>query len=194
MAHSYAHLFALPVTGLRFFTVYGPWGRPDMSPMLFTKAILAGEPIRVFNEGRMRRDFTYVDDIVEGVVRMLARPPATDAGGIATAPAAIYNIGNNDAVELMTFIATLESLLGRRAVCELRADAARRHAGDLCVDRPPARRRRLRAAHAARGRPGALRRVVPRPFRRVSRRVPAVTGKIAVRTHRPFRPPTHTPP
>jgi UDP-glucuronate 4-epimerase len=119
MAHSYAHLFALPVTGLRFFTVYGPWGRPDMSPMLFTKAILAGEPIRVFNQGRMRRDFTYVDDIVEGVVRTLARPPETDAGGVAAAPAAIYNIGNSDAVELMTFIATLESLLGRRAVCEM---------------------------------------------------------------------------
>jgi UDP-glucuronate 4-epimerase len=119
MAHSYAHLFALPVTGLRFFTVYGPWGRPDMSPMLFTKAILAGEPIRVFNEGRMQRDFTFIDDIVEGVVRTLARPPATDADGIAAAPAAIYNIGNSDAVELMTFIATLEELLGRRAVREL---------------------------------------------------------------------------
>ena len=119
MAYSYAHLFALPVTGLRFFTVYGPWGRPDMSPMLFTKAILAGEPIRVFNEGRMRRDFTYVDDIVEGVVRTLARPPTQDAGGVAGAPAALYNIGNNDAVELMAFIATLEALLGRRAVCEM---------------------------------------------------------------------------
>ena len=119
MAHSYAHLFALPVTGLRFFTVYGPWGRPDMSPMLFTKAILAGEPIRVFNEGRMRRDFTYVDDIVEGVVRTLARPPARDADGVPGAPAAIYNIGNNDAVDLMAFIATLEALLGRRAVCEM---------------------------------------------------------------------------
>ena len=76
MAHSYSHLYRLPTTGLRFFTVYGPWGRPDMAPMLFTKAILAGEPIRVFNHGRMRRDFTYVDDIVEGVVRVLARPPA----------------------------------------------------------------------------------------------------------------------
>ena len=119
MAYSYAHLFALPATGLRFFTVYGPWGRPDMSPMLFAKAILAGEPIRVFNEGRMKRDFTFIDDIVEGVVRTLARPPVTDAGGITTAPAAVYNIGNNDAVELMTFIATLEGLLGRRAVCEL---------------------------------------------------------------------------
>ncbi len=114
MAHSYAHLFALPVTGLRFFTVYGPWGRPDMSPMLFTRAILAGETLRVFNEGRMRRDFTYVDDIVEGVVRTLARPP-DGAGG--TAPAAVYNIGNHDAVELMTFIATLERLLGRTAIC-----------------------------------------------------------------------------
>ena len=100
MAHSYAHLFRLPATGLRFFTVYGPWGRPDMSPMLFTRAILAGEPIRVFNHGKMRRDFTYIDDIVEGVVRTLERPPATGAGGVTTAPAAIYNIGNNEAVEL----------------------------------------------------------------------------------------------
>lgn len=114
MAHSYAHLFGLPVTGLRFFTVYGPWGRPDMSPMLFTRAILAGEPIRVFNEGRMRRDFTYVDDIVEGVARVLVRPP--QAAGPGQAPAAIYNIGNSDAVELTEFIATLERLLGRTAI------------------------------------------------------------------------------
>jgi UDP-glucuronate 4-epimerase len=112
MAYSYAHLFGLPVTGLRFFTVYGPWGRPDMSPMLFTRAILAGEPIRVFNEGRMRRDFTYVDDIVEGVARVLALPP----DGTGAAPAAIYNIGNSDAVELTEFIAILERLLDRRAI------------------------------------------------------------------------------
>jgi UDP-glucuronate 4-epimerase len=114
MAYSYAHLYRLPVTGLRFFTVYGPWGRPDQAPMLFTRAILAGEPIRVFNEGRMRRDFTYVDDIVEGVTRTLALPPAADRG----APAAIYNIGNNEPVELTEFIAVLERLLGRRAVCD----------------------------------------------------------------------------
>ncbi len=114
MAHSYSHLFTLPTTGLRFFTVYGPWGRPDMAPMLFTKAILAGLPIRVFNEGRMRRDFTYVDDIAEGVVRVLARPPAADDG----APYAIYNIGNHEAVALEAFIATLEHLLGRQAIKE----------------------------------------------------------------------------
>src|SRR4029453_18621633 len=95
IAHSYSHLYRLPATGLRFFTVYGPWGRPDMAPMLFTKAILSGEPIRVFNHGRMRRDFTYVDDIVEGVVRTLAHPPVRADGGMA--PAAIYNIGNHDA-------------------------------------------------------------------------------------------------
>jgi UDP-glucuronate 4-epimerase len=103
----------LPTTALRFFTVYGPWGRPDMAPMLFTKAILAGEPIRVFNEGKMRRDFTYVDDIVEGTVRVIEKPPV-DARG--TAPSAVYNIGNHEAVELETFIATLERLLGRNAV------------------------------------------------------------------------------
>jgi UDP-glucuronate 4-epimerase len=114
MAHSYAHLFGLPATGLRFFTVYGPWGRPDQAAMIFTRAILAGEPVKVFNEGRMRRDFTYIDDIVEGVVRVLARPPAAGEA----APAAVYNIGNHDAVELTDFIAALERLLGRRAVRE----------------------------------------------------------------------------
>ena len=113
MAHSYAHLYRMPATGLRFFTVYGPWGRPDMAPMLFTRAILAGEPIRVYNHGRMRRDFTYVDDIVEGVVRVLDRPPPADAA--SGAPHAIYNIGNHEAVELGAFIATLERLLGRKA-------------------------------------------------------------------------------
>ena len=115
IAHSYSHLYRLPTTGLRFFTVYGPWGRPDMAPMLFTKAILAGQPLRVFNNGRMRRDFTYVDDIVEGIVRVVATPPAGDGN---TAPYAVYNIGNHDAVELETFIATLERLLGRSAIKE----------------------------------------------------------------------------
>jgi len=116
MAHSYAHLYKLPTTGLRFFTVYGPWGRPDMAPMLFTRAILAGEPIRVFNRGDMQRDFTYIDDIVEGVVRVLARPPqpAPPAG----APYALYNIGNHRPVRLLDFIAELERLLGRTAVKE----------------------------------------------------------------------------
>jgi len=120
MAHSYAHLFRLPATGLRFFTVYGPWGRPDMSPMLFARAILAGEPIRVFNHGRMRRDYTYIDDIVEGVARVLELPPASGAAGGdgegTGAPHAIYNIGNNEAVELETFIATLEQLLCQKAI------------------------------------------------------------------------------
>lgn len=113
MAHSYSHLYRLPTTGLRFFTVYGPWGRPDQAPMIFTKAILEGRPIDVYNGGRMQRDFTYVDDIVEGVVRVLARAPAPDAD---RAPYAIYNIGNHEAVELDRFIATLEKLLGRRAI------------------------------------------------------------------------------
>jgi len=115
LAYSYSHLYRLPATGLRFFTVYGPWGRPDMAPMLFTRAILGGEPIKVFNFGRMRRDFTYVDDIVEGIVRVLALPPAATPG---TAPHAIYNIGNHDAIELESFIGELERLLGRRAVKE----------------------------------------------------------------------------
>jgi UDP-glucuronate 4-epimerase len=114
MAHSYSHLYRLPTTGLRFFTVYGPWGRPDMAPMLFTRAILAGEPIAVFNHGNMQRDFTYIDDIVEGVVRVLVRPPGTLAA--SGAPYAIYNIGNHRAVQLESFIAELERLLGRPAI------------------------------------------------------------------------------
>jgi len=114
-AHVYSHLYRLPSTGLRFFTVYGPWGRPDMAAMLFTRAILSGKPIKVFNHGRMRRDFTYVDDIVRGVVSVLQRPPQASA----QAPYALYNIGNHQAVELNEFIATLERLLGRAARREM---------------------------------------------------------------------------
>ena len=116
MAHSYSHLYGMPATGLRFFTVYGPWGRPDMSPMLFTRAILEGRPIKVFNYGKMQRDFTFIDDIVEGVVRVLSRPPVAAASSVA--PSAIYNIGNHTAIELETFISELERLLGVRAIRE----------------------------------------------------------------------------
>ena len=112
MASCYAHLYGIPSTGLRFFTVYGPWGRPDMAPMLFTKAILAGEPIKVFNEGNLSRDFTYIDDIVEGVVRVLQKPPQEPRHEI-------YNIGGGHPVQLMDFIHTLEEHLGRKAVLEL---------------------------------------------------------------------------
>lgn len=127
MAHAYSHLFGIPATGLRFFTVYGPWGRPDMALHLFTTAILRGEPIKVFNEGRMRRDFTYIDDIVEGLVRLLPLPaapdPAFDAAApdpaTSSAPWRIYNIGNHDTVELGTFIDTLEKALGKKAIREL---------------------------------------------------------------------------
>lgn len=128
MAHAYSHLYGLPTTGLRFFTVYGPWGRPDMAPMIFTRKILAGEPIEVFNEGRHERDFTYVADIVEGVVRVLdqvaqANPAwSSDEPGPATssAPWRLYNIGNSDPVPLMQFIATIEQALGRKAVMEMK--------------------------------------------------------------------------
>ncbi|HLX29375.1 MAG TPA: NAD-dependent epimerase/dehydratase family protein [Casimicrobiaceae bacterium] len=113
MAHSYSHLYALPATGLRFFTVYGPWGRPDQAPMLFTKAIFEGRAIDVFNGGRMQRDFTYVDDVAEGVVRVASHVPTGDGDG---APHAIYNIGNHEAVDLDRFIATLERLIGRKAI------------------------------------------------------------------------------
>jgi UDP-glucuronate 4-epimerase len=121
MAHVYAHLFALPCTGLRFFTVYGPWGRPDMSPMLFARAIVEGRPIKVFNHGEMQRDFTYIDDVVEGVVRVIERPPAPDGLSPATssAPWRIYNIGNNRPVALRRWIEVFETCLGRRAELEL---------------------------------------------------------------------------
>ena len=119
MAYTYGHLYRLPTTGLRFFTVYGPWGRPDQAPMVFTKAILAGEPIVVFNHGHMQRDFTYIDDIVEGVVRVLSQPPTASGNG-GDAPYAIYNIGNHEAVPLEAFIAALERLLGRTAVRDYR--------------------------------------------------------------------------
>jgi UDP-glucuronate 4-epimerase len=123
MAHAYSHLYQLPTTGLRFFTVYGPWGRPDMALFKFTKAMLAGEPIEVFNFGKHRRDFTYVDDIVEGVIRVLDRPaPAnpdwnsnTPDPGTSNAPWRVYNIGNNAPVNLMDYIAPLESALNTKA-------------------------------------------------------------------------------
>ena len=123
MAHTYSHLYNLPTTGLRFFTVYGPWGRPDMALFLFTKAILSGQPIDVFNYGKMRRDFTYIDDIVEGVIRVIDNIPqpnpdwSADAPDPGTSKAAykIYNIGNNQPVELMRFIEVLEDCLGKKA-------------------------------------------------------------------------------
>ena len=127
MAHSYAHLFGVRATGLRFFTVYGPWGRPDMALFLFTKGILAGEPIPVFNQGRMVRDFTYIDDIVEGVVRVIDNPaapdpcwnPADPMPASSSAPWRIFNIGNHQRVELMRYIQAIESALGRKAILDL---------------------------------------------------------------------------
>ena len=123
MAHTYSHLYGLPTTGLRFFTVYGPWGRPDMALFLFTKAILADKPIKVFNNGRMKRDFTYIDDIVEGIVRLINKTPKPNPDwsgdqpdpGTSYAPYKIYNIGNNQPVELLNFTTVLEEKLGRKA-------------------------------------------------------------------------------
>jgi UDP-glucuronate 4-epimerase len=123
MAHTYSHLFGLPTTGLRFFTVYGPWGRPDMALFLFTRKILAGEPIDVFNHGKHTRDFTYIDDIVEGVIRTLDRVPGPDPAydplhpspATSSAPYRVYNIGNNSPVELLRYIEVLEDCLGRKA-------------------------------------------------------------------------------
>jgi UDP-glucuronate 4-epimerase len=126
MAHAYAHLYGLACTGLRFFTVYGPWGRPDMALFIFTKAILEGRPIQLFNHGRMQRDFTYIDDIVEGVVRIMGRPPepnpdwsgAAPDPGTSYAPYRLYNIGNNHPASLTDFVAAVEKALGRTAVKE----------------------------------------------------------------------------
>jgi UDP-glucuronate 4-epimerase len=122
MAHTYSHLFQIPTTGVRFFTVYGPWGRPDMALFHFTNCILAGKPIEVFNHGHHRRDFTYVDDIVEGVVRLLDRVPVADAEGgnrspatSVSAPFAVYNIGSNNPIELLRYIEVLEDALGKKA-------------------------------------------------------------------------------
>lgn len=127
MAHSYAHLYALPCTGLRFFTVYGPWGRPDMALFKFTRGILAGEPIPVFNRGEMVRDFIYVDDIVEGIVRVIDQPavpdpnwqPEAPTASTSRAPYRVYNIGNNQPVQLMRYIEVLERCLGKKAVLDL---------------------------------------------------------------------------
>ena len=127
MAHAYAHLFGLPATGLRFFTVYGPWGRPDMAMWIFAKAILAGQPIKLFNNGNMRRDFTYVDDVVELVVRLIDRPATADREfssaspdpGSSSAPWRVYNIGNNKSVELLEVVRLLEEAIGKKAKREL---------------------------------------------------------------------------
>jgi UDP-glucuronate 4-epimerase len=127
MAHTYSHLYRLPTTGLRFFTVYGPWGRPDMAASIFARAILAGRPIDVYNEGRISRDFTYIDDIVEGVVRVVDRVAPPDEAfdpmrpdpGTSDAPYRVYNIGSHQPVELTTFIRTLEEALGKKAVVNL---------------------------------------------------------------------------
>ena len=123
MAHTYSHLYNLPTTGLRFFTVYGPWGRPDMALFKFTKAILANKPIQVFNYGKHRRDFTYIDDIVEGLIRVLDRPAAPNPkwsgespdSATSKAPWRVYNIGNNNPIDLMDYIETLENALGKTA-------------------------------------------------------------------------------
>ena len=127
MSHAYAHLFGLPMTGLRFFTVYGPWGRPDMAMWIFAKAIISGESIKLFNNGNMRRDFTYIDDIVESVVRLIGRPPASDPKfsnmspdpGSSSAPWRVYNIGNNSPVELLEVVRLLEESIGKKAKREL---------------------------------------------------------------------------
>jgi UDP-glucuronate 4-epimerase len=129
MAHTYAHLYRLPVTGLRFFTVYGPWGRPDMAPFVFTRKIIAGEPIDVFNQGNHKRDFTYIDDVTEGIVRTLDQVPTPEQNwssdrpdpAASSAPYRLYNIGNHTPVALLDFIATIEQAVGKPATKNLLA-------------------------------------------------------------------------
>jgi UDP-glucuronate 4-epimerase len=124
MAHSYSHLYKIPTTGLRFFTVYGPWGRPDMALFVFTKAIINGEPIQVFNQGKMQRDFTYIDDIIQGVIKVLDNPASPDSAwkgadpdpATSYAPYRIYNIGNNQPAELIEFIEAIETALGKKGI------------------------------------------------------------------------------
>lgn len=127
MAHTYSHLYQIPTTGLRFFTVYGPWGRPDMAPIIFTKSIVEGKPINVFNNGKMKRDFTYIDDIVEGVIRVTSHIPQPNPNwnscdlvpGTSSASYKLYNIGNNNSVELMKFIEVLERCIGKKAIINM---------------------------------------------------------------------------
>jgi UDP-glucuronate 4-epimerase len=147
MAHTYSHLFRLPTTGLRFFTVYGPWGRPDMALFLFANAMSKGEPINVFNHGKMIRDFTYVDDIVESIKRLVVKPvnedqnwdsnnPSSDS---SSAPYRIFNIGNNNPVHLITYIEALEKALGKSAIKNMKdiqpGDVPATHADTICLER-----------------------------------------------------------
>ena len=170
MAHSYSSLFGLPTTGLRFFTVYGPWGRPDMALFLFARAILEGRPIEVFNHGHHKRDFTYIDDIVEGVVRVLDRiaqpDPHWDSGhpdpGSSRAPYRIYNIGSNRPIDLLRYIEVLEDVLGPQGGENHAADAARGRRGHLRGRARAHRGCRLQTLHADRGRGAQLRRLVSR--------------------------------
>ena len=174
MAYSYAHLYALPFTGLRFFTVYGPWGRPDMALFKFTKAILSGEPIDVYHQGESARDYTYVDDVVEAFVRVLDRPP----GGVANsaegsmdpaagpAPFRVYNIGQQSPVKLTRMIEVLESCLGRTAQRRLMPAATGRRRHNECRWNGPRARHGFRASRHRRGRHPAIRGVVPALLRR----------------------------
>ena len=168
MAHAYAHLFALPATGLRFFTVYGPWGRPDMAMWLFADAILRGRPIKLFNHGRMRRDFTYIDDVIEGVVRLVAKPAAPNPAwsgerpdpATSAAPWRIYNIGNSAPVEVMDVVHLIEQEARQDRDSRNAADAAGRRDRDLRRCRRSRTRRRLPAQDPDRGRRAAVHRLV----------------------------------
>ena len=176
MAHTYSHLYELPTTGLRFFTVYGPWGRPDMALFLFTRAILEGRPIDVFNHGKMRRDFTYVDDIVEGVDRITEQIACPDPEwnsadpnpSRSTAPYRVFNIGNNQPVELSRFIEAIEGALGKQAEKNMLPMQTRRCAGDFRGYRRSGIRRRIPPGHLDRDRHRAFRRLVPRVLRRLA--------------------------
>ena len=170
MAHSYSHVFGLPTTGLRFFTVYGPWGRPDMSPMMFAKAILEGSPIQIFNHGEMTRDFTYIDDVIECVTRIVDQPAQANPQYSAlspdpassTAPYRIYNVGNEHPVSLIEYVQTLEGVLGRTAhkvMMPMQPGDVRATHADVALLREAGR---FAAWYFARGWPEKICRVVPR--------------------------------
>ena len=169
MAHSYSHLYRLPTTGLRFFTVYGPWGRPDMAIFLFARSIVEGKPIRLFNHGKMRRDFTHIDDVTRVIQRLIDHVPQGDAGA-GIAPTRIYNVGNHKPEELMHVVALLEQELGREAIMDMLPMQPGDVPGNLRRCRRSHARHGLPAADLHRGRHSRFRRVVPRPLQGLRRR------------------------
>ena len=186
MAYSYAHLFGLPATGLRFFTVYGPWGRPDMAVWLFTQAIFEDRPVRLYNHGHMRRDFTYVDDVIEAVVRLIEAPPAATAAPTSAPPQPphrLYNVGNAQPVEVTALLDSPGKGHRQAGPARIAADASDRRARNLCRQFGAAARHGVRAAHADRRRLASVRDLVSRlPRQHVKRSSPVMLASWAAPT------------